>query len=103
MQNILATIYAYWQKIPEGVRAGLGLLVMGVVAAGLAFGWHFPADWADAKAELAAFWLVVVPIAYGIFQKSVWPPLFDWILTLLGLASTIDGKELVRAWHPSGR
>ena len=103
MQAILVRIYALWQQIPAGVRAGLGLLVMGVFAAGLSFGWHFPADWADAKEQLAAFWLIVVPVAYGIFQKSLWPALFDWFLTLLDLSPAIDGKELVRAWHPSGR
>jgi hypothetical protein len=92
-------IYAYWQMVPAGVRAGLGLLVMGVVAAGLAFGWRFPADWADAKEQLAAFWLIVVPIAYGIFQKSIWPPLFEWVLSLMGLAQTMDGTELVAEWH----
>ena len=100
MQSLIAAIYAYWQKIPAGVRAGITLLVLGVVAAGFAFGWHFPTSWVDAKEQVAAFWLVVVPIAYGIFQKSIWPPLFAWILVLLGLAPTVEGKQLITAWKP---
>ena len=94
MQNAIIWIHNLWQQIPAGVRAGLGLLVMGVVAAGLSFGWHFPADWADAREQLAAFWLVVVPIAYGIFQKSIWPPLFTWLLAQFGLVFTAQfGKK----------
>jgi hypothetical protein len=100
MQNIIVTIYTYWQKLPAGLRAGLVLLVTAVVATALAFGWTLPSNWADAKAEVAAFWLVLVPVIVAVFQKSVWPPLFAWILTLLGLAPTIDGKALITAWAP---
>ena len=85
MASIIAWLYNHWQLVPAGVRAGLSLLIMGVISAGLAFGWHFPSSWVDAQEQLAAFWIVLVPIAVGIFQKSIWPPLFAWILTLLGL------------------
>ena len=101
MTSFVRLVYAYWQKLPAGLRAGLVLLVTAVVATALAFGWRLPSDWADAKAEVAAYWLVLVPVIVAVFQKSVWPPLFAWILTLLELAPTIEGKQLVAAWKPA--
>lgn len=85
MQTIVTTLYNLWAQIPAGVRAGVSLLIAGVVATGMAFGWHWPSSWADVSAQVAAFWLVLVPVVVGIFQKSIWPPLFAWILSLLHL------------------
>ena len=95
MQNLVVTIYNTWMLVPAGVRAGVVLLVTAVVSMGMAFAWHFPADWADAREQLAAFWLVVVPVAVGIFQKSIWPPLFAWILQRLGM---IQGTTKRQSW-----
>ena len=101
MTALIQTIYAYWQKIPAGIRAGLSLLGAAVLATVLAFGWRIPSDWADAQAQIAAFWLILVPVVVGIFQKSIWPPLFAWLLSQLQLAPTVSGKALVAAWKPA--
>jgi hypothetical protein len=85
MQLWITWLYGLWQQIPAGVRAGVSLLVAGVIATGMAFGWRWPTDWADVQAQVAAFWLVLVPVALGIFQKSIWPPLFAWLLSLIKL------------------
>ena len=95
MSAIVVWIYNTWAKVPAPLRAGLSLFAIGLVAVALAFGWKWPTDWADAKAEVAAFWLVVVPAAYGLFQKWLWPPLLAWLLTFLGLAYT-STKRLVK-------
>ena len=98
MQSIITTLYNLWQQVPAGVRAGISLLVAGVIATGMAFGWHWPTSWTDVQAQVAAFWLVVVPVVVGIFQKSIWPPLFAWILSLLhlGVISSPSRRELIR-------
>ena len=97
MSQFVAWIYNTWQQVPVAVRAGVSLFVMGLVTAGMAFGWHFPTDWLDAKLQVAAFWVFIVPVAYGLFQKQIWPPLFAWILTVLGLAYTAQvGKRPLR-------
>ena len=101
MQQLIGTIYAKWQKLPKGFRAGLTILGTAILATVLAFGWRLPTDWIDAQAQLAAFWLVLVPVVVAVFQKSVWPPLFAWWLAQLGLAPTIEGKALVAAWKPA--
>lgn len=98
---LIAAIFAGWQKVPAGIRAGVGLFVVGIVSTGMAFGWHWPADLADAKEQVAAFWLILVPAAYGLFQKTIWPPLWAWLLSLLALAPTIEGRALVPAWKPA--
>ncbi len=94
MSLAIAWIYNTWAKVPAAVRAGLSLFVMALVTAGMAFGWHFPTDWVDAKQEIALFWVFIVPVAYGLFQKWIWPPLFAWLLTLLHLGYTAQvGKS----------
>jgi hypothetical protein len=95
MQNIITTIYKDWQQVPVGVRSGVSMLVAAVVATGMAFGWHWPTDWADVQAQVAAFWLVVVPVVVAVWQKSVWPPLFAWILSLLGMGLDAN-KQLAK-------
>ena len=97
----MQAIYAAWQKLPAGLRAGFTLLVTAIIATALAFGWRLPTDWADAQEQVAAFWLVLVPVVVAVFQKSVWPPLFAYILSLAGLAPTVEGKALVAAWKPA--
>ena len=101
MTSFITWLYGIWQSIPAGVRAGVVTLAVTLVSLGMAFGWVFPSDWTSALKEVAAFWLVAGPIAWQVFQKSLWPPLFAWILTFLGLAPTIDKRQLVAAWHPA--
>ena len=108
MQNIIATIYAYWQKLPAGVRTALSYSVAVLVAAAIglsqAFGWAIPGSIAGAKAEVIAFLTYAVPVlavlAAQLIRSQIWPPVFAWILSLLGLAPTIDGKTLTAAWKP---
>lgn len=101
IQAFIATIYGAWQNLPAGLRAGITVLVMGVIATAAAFGWTIPTDWVNAVAQIHAFWLVVVPVALAIFQKSVWPPLFAYILSLLGLTALVAPGEPRRliAWR----
>lgn len=85
MGSLIAWIYNKWAKVPVALQAGVTALVVAVIAIGMAFGWHWPSDWADVQAQVAAFWLVAAPIAWGIFQKQIWPPLFAWIISMLGM------------------
>jgi ABC-type sulfate transport system permease subunit len=98
MNSVVAYIYNLWQQIPAGVRAGLTLLVVAVFSTALSFGWKLPTDWANAQEQVAAFWLVLVPVVVAVWQKSIWPPLFAWILTLLGLQPVFGHRlTLVKA------
>jgi hypothetical protein len=95
MTSFISWLYGTWEAIPAGVRAGIAAVVVALVSAGLAFGWSFPSNWADALKEVSAFWLVAGPVAWQVFQKSLWPPLFAWLLTLIGLEPTTDARLLV--------
>ena len=101
MQKIVQTIYNAWVKIPAGLRAGFVAFVAVLVTAALAFTWRFPNNWAEAKDEVNLFLLFIVPIAYAAFQKTIWPPLFAWLLTLLQLQYTASAAmqppQLVKA------
>lgn len=89
LQVILAKVYAGWEWLSPGIRAGVSLFVVSLIGVGLAFGWQWPSNWTDAKAEIAAFWVVIIPAAYGLFQKYIWPPVLAAILKMLGLSVTV--------------
>jgi len=95
---IIQYIYGLWMLIPAGVRAGFSLGFAAFVGLVLAFNWTLPANWLGVRTEITAFWAVAFPVLFGVFQKSIWPPLFAWILSLLGLEPSTDGKALLRTY-----
>jgi hypothetical protein len=92
MQALVKNIYNAWVQVPAGVRAGISLAFAALIGLIWAFNWALPTDWAGAKEQIVAFWVIAAPVLWGIFQKSIWPPLFAWLLQLLALQQVMDGR-----------
>lgn len=95
MASFISTVYFYWQKVNPGIRAGISLFVMGILGAVLAFGWTWPSDWVNFTGQIHAFWILLVPAVYALFQKDLWPPVLAYVLKLFGLTAAADKKSLV--------
>jgi hypothetical protein len=85
----IATVVAFahnvWTACPIWLQAFLQTLIVTLVALGQGFAWHFPADWSDAVAQVSAFWILAVPVAYQLFRTMVQPYLIPWLMEVLRL------------------
>lgn len=82
--TVIAAIHNAWLTLPLWLRSGIGAIVTAVVALALAFGWHFPTNWADAIAQVSAFWLLAVPTVVSIFKSNLLPYIVQWFLGTFG-------------------
>jgi hypothetical protein len=78
-------IYNLWVKVPTWAKSGISAIVVAVVTAGLAFNWVWPNSWQNAQQQIQAFWIIVMPVVWRIWQTSLWPNILPWLMRVLSL------------------
>lgn len=93
MASIIQTLYNLWQRLPTAVQGALIVLAFAVYV--FAAGYTFvipagfvvldPATWHLLFTVGAGFVVALWAAVFPIVRDKLWPALFAWILTLLGL------------------
>jgi hypothetical protein len=91
---LTVSVYNLWAKVPTWAKSGGSALVVALVTAGLAFNWTWPTDWTNFTAQIHAYWIVVLPVVWHIWQTSLWPNILPWLMRILSLGYVQDAVPL---------
>jgi hypothetical protein len=91
---LVAKIHNGWLYLPAWLRKGLRDVVVAVIALAFAFGFQWPANLDDLKAQIVAFWILAVPAAAAVIRTEILPPLVSWFLETFGYVRPLQLSKM---------
>ena len=95
--NIVRFIINTWNEAPEWLRKGLRDAAIGAFAAVTALNLVIPGTLDQFKAEALTAAVAAGAAFLAIVRVEILPPLLSWLLSLLGLAYTVEpGRDSLK-------